>query len=153
MLRDFPVERGDTRHLYHPDPEHPGTGYVFRGGFMERVDGFDPAVFGISPREAVGMDPQQRMALEMAWEAFERAGYPPDSLAGRPVGVFVGLSTTDYVRMRQQTGLPEDVDHYQLLGEPSFLAGRISHTFGLRGPSSIIDPFPAAALYSGGRHG
>ena len=144
--REFPPSRGDARSVFHPDPDHPGTAYVIRGAFLEEVDGFDPAVFGISPREAVGMDPQQRIALELAWEALESAGYAPTELAGQRVGVYIGVSTTDYVRMRQQRGDPADVDAYQLVGEPSFIAGRISYTFGLRGPSMVIDTTCSSAL-------
>jgi thioester reductase-like protein len=144
--REFPASRADARSLFHPDPDHPRTAYVIRGAFVDDVDGFDPGVFGISPREAVGMDPQQRIALELAWEALEAAGYAPTELAGRRIGVYIGVSTTDYVRMRQQLGDLADVDAYQLVGEPSFIAGRISYTFGLRGPSMVIDTTCSSAL-------
>ncbi len=143
---DFPASRADARSMFHPDPEHPGTAYVTRGAFLDDIDGFDPAVFGISPRETVGMDPQQRITLELAWEALESAGYAPTELAGSRVGVYIGVSTTDYVRMRQQFGDRTDVDAYQLVGEPSFIAGRVSYTFGLRGPSMVIDTTCSSSL-------
>lgn len=143
---EFPADRGDAKSLYDPDPERPGTAHVIRGAFLDQVDGFDPAVFGISPREAVGMDPQQRLALELSWEALERAGHAPDGLAGSSTGVWLGVSTTDYVRLRQHVGDIRDVDHYQLLGEPSFIAGRISYTLGLRGPSSVLDSACSSSL-------
>lgn len=142
----FPQSRADAASLCHPDPDHPGTAYVIRGAFIENADGFDPAVFGISPREATGMDPQQRIALELAWEALEAAGYSPTELAGHRIGVYLGVSTTDYVRMRQQLGDIADVDAYQLIGEPSFIAGRISYSFGLRGPSMVIDTTCSSSL-------
>ncbi|HEY0168696.1 MAG TPA: thioester reductase domain-containing protein [Jatrophihabitans sp.] len=143
---EFPTDRADTTGYLHPDPEHPGTAYVLRGGFLEQVDGFDPAVFGISPREAIGMDPQQRMALELCWEALEDAAIAPDQLTDSPTGVFIGVSTTDYVRMRQRLGDPRDVDAYQLIGEPSFIAGRISYTLGLQGPSCVMDTACSSSL-------
>jgi thioester reductase-like protein len=144
--REFPQARADANAVYDPDPDHPGTAYVVRGGFLDAVDGFDPAVFGISPREAVGMDPQQRIMLELTWEALERAGYSPTGLTGSRTGVYFGVSTTDYVRMRQQVGDIADVDAYQLTGEPSFIAGRVSYSFGLRGPSSVIDTTCSSSL-------
>ncbi|MDQ2959238.1 MAG: type I polyketide synthase, partial [Actinomycetota bacterium] len=143
---EFPAERGDASDYRHPDPDHAGTAHVTRGGFLGKVDGFDPAVFGISPREATGMDPQQRMALELCWEALEDAAIAPDQLTDSETGVFIGVSTTDYVRMRQRIGDIRDIDAYQLIGEPSFIAGRISFTFGLQGPSSVVDTACSSSL-------
>ncbi|GAA4681609.1 type I polyketide synthase [Phytohabitans rumicis] len=143
---EFPPERADARALYDPDPQAPGKAYTIRGGFLGRVDRFEPEVFGISPREALGMDPQQRLALEVCWEALERAGYAPDALEGTRTGVYLGMSTTDYVRLRQQIGDINDVDAYQLVGEPSFTAGRISYVLGLRGPSKVVDTSCSSSL-------
>ncbi|MEO6083082.1 MAG: beta-ketoacyl synthase N-terminal-like domain-containing protein, partial [Umezawaea sp.] len=145
-IGDFPAARGDVGGLYDPDPEAPGKAYVVRGGFLDEVDRFEPAVFGISPREAAGMDPQQRIVLQVVWEALERAGYAPDRLEGSQTGVFLGVSTTDYVRARQEVGDINDVDGYQLIGEPSFIAGRVSYTFGLMGPSKVVDTTCSSSL-------
>lgn len=143
----FPVERHPVDGFYHPDPDNPGTAYTLAGHFLDGpVDAFDPTVFGISPREAAGMDPQQRLVLELAWEAMENACLPPTELEGGRVGVFLGASTSDYVRMRQQKGAMTDVDAYQLIGEPSFLAGRVSYTFGFQGPSMVIDTACSSSL-------
>lgn len=143
----FPEERHPVEGFYHPDPDHPGTAYTLAGHFLDGpVDTFDPTVFGISPREAAGMDPQQRLVLELAWEAMESACLPPTELEGSRVGVFLGASTSDYVRMRQQKGSMADVDAYQLIGEPSFLAGRVSYTFGFQGPSMVIDTACSSSL-------
>ncbi|HET8683473.1 MAG TPA: polyketide synthase, partial [Micromonosporaceae bacterium] len=143
---EFPADRADAHAVHDPDPDAPGKAYTIRGGFLDRVDLFEPEVFGISPREALGMDPQQRIALEACWEALERAGYAPDTLDGTATGVFLGLSTTDYVRLRQQVGDINDVDAYQLVGEPSFTAGRISYLLGLQGPSKVVDTSCSSSL-------
>ncbi|MDS9874228.1 polyketide synthase [Pseudomonas protegens] len=74
---DMPSDRLYGTDYYHPDPQAPGKAYVMRGGFIEGVDQFDPGFFGISPKEAEGMDPQQRLALEVAWEALENAAIAP----------------------------------------------------------------------------
>ncbi|HEX2051780.1 MAG TPA: thioester reductase domain-containing protein [Actinomycetota bacterium] len=144
--REFPSERGDARALYDEDPDTPGKAYVIRGAFIDDIDLFEPTMFGISPREAVGMDPQQRVGLEVSWEALENAGYAPDSLEDTRTGVYVGVSTTDYVRMRQEIGDIRDVDAYQLIGEPSFVAGRIAYTLGLQGPTKVVDTTCSSSL-------
>ncbi|MDT0346928.1 type I polyketide synthase [Streptomyces litchfieldiae] len=153
LLRDgddtvsrFPAERGDAEALFDPAPDTPGRAYCVEGSFIDDAASFDASLFGISPGDAVGMDPQHRMALEVSWEALERAGIPPDNLESSSTGVFLGASTSDYVRMRQQLSDVTDVDPYQLFGEPAFLAGRISYQYGLRGPSHVVDTACSSSL-------
>ena len=115
-----------------------------RGGFLDRVDLFDADFFGISPREAVAMDPQQRLLLEVAWEAMEDAGLVVERIAGSPVGVFVGISTDDYSRLRRRGG-PGDV--YELTGNAaSIAANRLSYAFDFRGPSVAVDTACSSSL-------
>lgn len=143
---DMPSDRLYGTDYYDPDPQAPGKAYVMRGGFIDAVDQFDPGFFGISPKEAEGMDPQQRVALEVAWEALENAAIAPDSLHGKKLGVFMGVSTNDYVRLRQQLGAAEDVNAYQFYGETSFVAGRIAYTLGSRGPAVVVDTSCSSSL-------
>ncbi|MGG4616729.1 beta-ketoacyl synthase N-terminal-like domain-containing protein, partial [Pseudomonas aeruginosa] len=132
---DMPAERRYATDYYDPDPDVPGKAYVMRGGFVEGVERFDAAFFGISPSEAEGMDPQQRIALEVAWEALEHAAIDAFSLDGSKLGVFMGASTNDYVRLRQQLGEVADVNAHQFYGETSFIAGRIASPRGGKGPA------------------
>ncbi|WP_223732849.1 beta-ketoacyl synthase N-terminal-like domain-containing protein [Streptomyces purpurogeneiscleroticus] len=145
-ISPFPSERGDTVPYRAEAPGTPGKAYVTEAGYVRTTEYFDAQVFGISPPEALGMDPQQRMVLEGAWEALEHAGIAPDSLNGTRSGVFVGASTSDYVRMRQQFGTADGIDSYQLFGESSFIAGRVAHTLGLRGPAQVIDTACSSSL-------
>jgi 6-methylsalicylic acid synthase len=118
---------------------------VRSGHFLERVDGFDPQFFGISPREAELMDPQQRILLEVAWEALEDAGITPTELAGSDTGVFVGACTHDYGGQMLED-LPA-IDAYSGIGAAGCaVANRISHSFDLRGPSLAVDTACSASL-------
>ncbi|HVQ97807.1 MAG TPA: beta-ketoacyl synthase N-terminal-like domain-containing protein [Mycobacterium sp.] len=142
----FPADRWDPEPYYDPDPGAPGKAYVIDGGFVDGVEEFDPVPFRVSPAEAVGMDPQQRLALETAWSALENAGIAPDSLEGARTGIFFGASTSDYVRMRQQFAPIEDVDGYQVMGENSLIAGRLAYTLGVHGPALVIDTSCSSSL-------
>src|SRR5713101_6684735 len=88
--------RWATRRYLHDRKGEPGKAYTFAAGVLDDVWGFDPAVFSISPREAEQMDPQQRLALQLVWEAFEDAGVPLSKVARTETGVFVGASALDY---------------------------------------------------------
>ncbi|MBS1551819.1 MAG: SDR family NAD(P)-dependent oxidoreductase, partial [Bacteroidetes bacterium] len=115
------------------------------GGFADDTDKFDPVFFGISPREAVQIDPQQRFALEVAWEAIEDAGINPESLAGKDVGVFMGICTYDYARY--SAGRKELFDVYTGTGTSlSIAANRLSYFFDFRGPSLAIDTACSSSL-------
>ena len=95
-ISEVPADRWDADAFYDPDPLAPGRMTTKWGGFVSDVAGFDADFFGITPREAEAMDPQQRMLLEVAWEALEHAGIPPDSLGGTRTGVMMGMSSWDY---------------------------------------------------------
>jgi acyl transferase domain-containing protein len=131
-IGEFPADRGwDLEAIYDPEPDQPGKTYVRHGGFLYDAAEFDAAFFGISPLEARKTDPQERILLEVAWEALERAGLPPDSLAGSPTGVFVGLMYHDYGA-----------------GDPggSLVSGHVAYSLGLEGPAVSVDTACSSAL-------
>jgi acyl transferase domain-containing protein len=116
------------------------------GAFLNDIDAFDAQFFGISPREARLLDPQQRILLEVAWEALERAGQPPDRLTGSPTGVFIGLSTNDYMSLGSQRD-PNEFELYDITGNGHcFPAGRLSYVFGFQGPCLAVDTACSSSL-------
>ncbi|HTN88850.1 MAG TPA: type I polyketide synthase, partial [Sorangium sp.] len=122
--------------------EHKGTRW---GGFLDRVDAFDPVFFGIAPREAVAMDPQQRLLLEVAWEAIEGAGLPKARLAGTKTGVFVGVCGNDYAMLQAEAGTEGDI--YSVVGcSNSVLGGRLAYLLDLRGPALSVDTACSSSL-------
>ena len=145
VIGDLPDDRWDVHAWHHPDPARPGKSYASKGGFRENLDLFDADFFGISPREAGRMDPQQRMLLEMAWEALEDAGQVPETLAGTDGAVIFGLSSLDYQILQLLD--PESIDAYSNLGcAASIAANRVSHFFDFRGPSYILDTACSSSL-------
>ncbi|HEV3076162.1 MAG TPA: alpha/beta fold hydrolase [Thermoanaerobaculia bacterium] len=147
-VREIPPDRWDAAELYDPDPEAPGRLYTNAGGYLSSpVDGFDAALFGIAPREAANMDPQQRLLLETVWEALEDAGEAPDRLAGSPAGVFIGISSSDYLLAMQAAGGLRNVNAWSGTGSLwSIAAGRISYLLGLKGPSFPVDTACSSSL-------
>ncbi|MFD4506721.1 type I polyketide synthase [Streptomyces sp. NPDC058457] len=129
-----------------PDRRPPGTGPGPRAGYLTGVDLFDAGFFGISPREAASMDPQQRLALELAWEALEDAGVPPAALAGSRTGLFVGAMADDFAKLTHAAG-PDAITHTTNTGVTrGIIANRISYLLGLHGPSLVVDTAQSSAL-------
>ncbi len=115
------------------------------GGFLQNIDQFDPGFFGISPREARNIDPQQRLVLEVGWEALEDAGIDPSCLRGANTGVFVGVSGSDYGRLLYKDS--RRLDLYSGTGcSTAIVANRLSYTLGLRGPSISVDTACSSSL-------
>jgi acyl transferase domain-containing protein/acyl carrier protein len=143
-LGPVPPGRFDIDAYFDPDPEVKGRAYVRHASFLEQIDRFDPAFFHISPREARHIDPQHRLVLETAWEALEDAGVVPATLEGTRSGVFVGIGTSDYDFRREDPGEA----HTYLGTQPSFAAGRLAFTLGLRGPTLAVDTGCSSSLVS-----
>jgi acyl transferase domain-containing protein/NAD(P)-dependent dehydrogenase (short-subunit alcohol dehydrogenase family)/SAM-dependent methyltransferase/acyl carrier protein len=119
-----------------------------RGGFLPHVDQFDPQFFGISPREAVSMDPQQRLVLEVSWEALEHACVSADSLRDSLTGVFLGITSSDYSHFLAGAGSAA-LDVYAATGNShNAAAGRLAYTLGLHGPALAIDSACSSSLVS-----
>ncbi|HET6346229.1 MAG TPA: beta-ketoacyl synthase N-terminal-like domain-containing protein, partial [Myxococcota bacterium] len=143
VIGAFP-ERWDIAELYDPDPEARGKSYAREGGFLRDVDQFDAGFFGISPREAVSMDPQQRLVLEVAWEALEQAGLRPGELNESSTGVYLGSMGSDY---GQGGASLEALDGYVVTGQASsVLSGRVSYALGLEGPAMTVDTACSSSL-------
>ncbi|NET72461.1 MAG: polyketide synthase [Sphaerospermopsis sp. SIO1G2] len=117
------------------------------GGFLDNIDQFDPQFFKISPREAMSMDPQQRLALELAWEALEDAGQTLENVNGTKTGVFLGISSHDYYTNLLEN--PQNLDAYTGSGNTNCMAAnRISYFFNFNGPSLSIDTACSSSLVS-----
>lgn len=143
---DIPDSRWDVARYSRPDP-HGEHRVLHRAGLLDDVQRFDADFFGISGREAQCMDPQHRLLLEVVWEALELAGIPSDSLRGSRTGVFIGLTTTDYLRLLTDRLPPAQIDAYVASGNTlNAAAGRISYLLGLHGPSIAMDTACSSSL-------
>jgi polyketide synthase 13 len=116
-----------------------------RGGYVSDIKGFDAEFFALSKMEAENIDPQQRMALELTWEALENARIPASSLRGGSVGVFVGSSTNDYSYLAMMD--PTTAHPYAITGTASsIIANRVSYFYDFRGPSVAVDTACSSSL-------
>lgn len=144
-ISEITRDRWDTRVFFHPRQHETGKSYTFRAGLMQNIWGFDPGMMGLSPREAEQMDPQQRIALQVVWNACEDAGVKPSALAGQEVGVYVGASGLDYANQAMLD--PSIVGAHFMTGNTlSILANRISYIFDLNGPSFTVDTACSSSL-------
>ncbi|MFE9582336.1 type I polyketide synthase [Nocardia sp. NPDC006044] len=142
-ISTFPDNRGwDAPNGVGSDPL--GRLYVRSGCFLHDVDEFDSGFFDISPREALAMDPQHRLLLEVSWESIESAGIVPATLKGNQIGVFFGVTDSDYVELLERS---ETTEGYRVLGTALGMAsGRISYALDLKGPSLTVHTACSSSL-------
>ena len=115
------------------------------GGYLDDIVGFDAEFFGLSPLEAQNMDPQQRIVLELAWQALEDAHLPANELRGTSTGVYLGSSNNDYGMLISAD--PAAAHPYALTGTSSaVVANRVSYAFDFRGPSVQVDTACSSSL-------
>lgn len=144
-VSEIPSQRWNADEFYDADTLAPGRMASKWGGFLSDVDGFDAEYFGISPREAEAMDPQQRVMLEVAWEALEHAGIATDDLSGVRAAVMMGVYYTEYQGISAAN--PDSIDAYSATGNAhSVGVGRIAYLLGLRGPAVAVDSACSSSL-------
>ena len=140
-IRPVPDERKSLWKPWPDDGDFPDW-----GGFVDGIDRFDTAFFSISPREAHHIDPQQRILLELAWEALEDARIPPARLEGRPVGVYMGIFLDEYWDLQRYAAPAQVGMHTNTGGTLSIAANRISYFLDLKGPSIAVDTACSSSL-------
>jgi acyl transferase domain-containing protein len=142
----IPEDRWDVPAYAAAGPEEKGRIHTTAGGFLKDVDHFDAPFFNISPKEARCLDPQQRLALETAWEALEHANLDPTRLRHTAGGVYFGASSNDYA-LEIGALADADLDGYLAAGLiHAAVSGRLSYFLGLRGPSMTLDTACSASL-------
>jgi acyl transferase domain-containing protein/NADPH:quinone reductase-like Zn-dependent oxidoreductase/acyl carrier protein/short-subunit dehydrogenase len=144
----IPEERWALEDFYDPNPEAAGKCYTRMGHFLSDPSPmeFDPYFFKITPREAKVMDPQQRIMLEVVWEALENAGIAPSSLHGSDTGVFLGCYDNHHLVDNDIRSL-RDVEFYLATSlAQSITSGRISYFLNLHGPNFSVNTACSSSL-------
>ncbi|MET7289766.1 beta-ketoacyl synthase N-terminal-like domain-containing protein [Streptomyces sp. NPDC005573] len=143
-IRPLPRDRWDVDAFTGDDDSGPGVIRTAGGGFLDRIDEFDPQFFNISPKQASYVDPQQRILLETAWEALENAGVDPAGV--RDGGVYIGATPFDQA-MELDSVPYERLDAALATGMGAYpLSGRLSYFLRWRGPSLTTDTACASSL-------
>ncbi|MBU6399335.1 MAG: SDR family NAD(P)-dependent oxidoreductase, partial [Verrucomicrobia bacterium] len=144
LISEVPASRWDAAAAYQAGEAGEGKSNSKWGGFIDDVEGFDARFFGVPPWEADRMDPQHRLFLETAWNCLESAGEAPADLAGRRVGVFVGIQFHEYQDLLALAG---DLHMYNATGNGhAMIANRLSYFLDLRGPSEAVDTACSSSL-------
>lgn len=142
---EVPNTRWNIDEFLDLNRDAPGKMVTRWGGFLDSIDTFDTAFFGISAREAEQIDPQQRLALELAWEILESSNYVPSALKGENIGVFMGAMWSDYARLFDQD--PLLIEQHSATGQDtSIISARISYLLGFQGTSLTVNTACSSSL-------
>lgn len=146
-ITDIPTNRFNYKDLYTENPDDLGKITLKQGGFLNNIDKFDGSFFDISYAELENLDPQQRLGLEVTYEALENAGIDVRKLVDSDTSVFAGITNIDYQSKSFRTGDFTSINHYSYSGQALCAnSGRISYLFGLQGPSITIDTACSSSL-------
>lgn len=142
-------QRWDQQRHFDAQMPLPGKTYSPSAGLLDDVLRFDAELFGITPREAECMDPQQRILLEVTWQALEDAGMAPDTVRGANAGVFTGIMNKDHSDLLvRHLGLDEIAAHMNAGNHESVHSGRVSYTFDFKGPCITLNTACSSSLVS-----
>jgi bacillaene polyketide synthase PksL/BaeL len=140
---EAPASRWDVNRYYDPDRAKKDKTYSRWLGALDDIDCFDPLFFRISPHEAEHMDPQHRLFLQESYKAFEDAGYSSNSLSNKKCGVYLGITTSEYMSLLLRNGVvsaPVTSNSYAIA------AARIAYYLNLKGPAIAVDTACSSSL-------
>ncbi len=145
LVSEVPADRFSTQRFAHAKRETKGHSVTFKAGIVGDVSLFDAACFKMGRLEAQTLDPQQRLALEMSYEAFESAGLKPSTFKGSDTAVFIGAASTDMAMCRADDACA--IGPYSMTGTNlSIISNRLSYFYDLHGPSMTIDTACSSSL-------
>ncbi|MCD9019919.1 type I polyketide synthase [Parachryseolinea silvisoli] len=144
-VREIPADRWAVDDYYDADPATPDKTHQRHAALLDDIHAFDPLFFSISPAEAAEMNPSQKLALELVWEAVERSAMPHKQVQGTHTGVYIGNIWSDFEHYRKHQHAR--VTPHSAVGQSAnIIANRISFSFGFTGPSMVIDTGCSSSL-------
>ncbi|MGD6960816.1 SDR family NAD(P)-dependent oxidoreductase [Fictibacillus phosphorivorans] len=146
LIKEVPSSRWDYKEFYDKNPQNSLKGKIYckHGGFLDNVDQFDPLFFNITPLEAKVMNPEERLLLQVISSTIENAGYSRESLAGKKIGVYTGVTSMNYPLLGTEKWTTED--RIPINTTMFTLPNRISYFFNFTGPSLAIDTACSSSL-------
>lgn len=147
-VTEIKADRFDSQPYFSEDSSMPGKMYTKYAAFLDHdIKTFDYSHFEISAVEAASLDPQQKLLLELSWEALENAGIDIAQLRGSKTGVFIGLDEVDYINREVFSGNVNDLGPYSAIGISSHAtAGRIAYYYDFKGPAVCINSACSSSL-------
>src|SRR5262249_9215411 len=142
-VSEVPPSRWNVDWFYDPDRSKAGKTNSKWLGALDDIDCFDPLFFRISPHEAEHMDPQHRLFLQESYKAFEDAGYSPNDLSNKKCGVYLGITTSEYMSLLLRNGV---VSAPVTSNSFAIAAARIAYYLNLKGPAIAVDTACSSSL-------